>query len=56
MEKEVKMLRMSKVLLVCSIVLFISTLFITPSAVFADEITDSIEEAMAYYKENNARL
>lgn len=47
------MLRMSKIFHVCLIVLFISTLFITPGAVFADEITDSIEEAMEYYKENN---
>ena len=47
------MLRISKVFLVCFVVLFISTLFIVPGAVFADEITDSIEEAMAYYKENN---
>jgi len=47
------MLRISKVFLVCFVVLFISTLFIVPGTVFADEITDSIEEAMAYYKENN---
>jgi len=47
------MLRTSKVFLVCFVVLFISTLFIVPGTVFADEITDSIEEAMAYYKENN---
>lgn len=47
------MLRMYKVLPVCFIVLFISTLFFTPSAIRADEITDSIEEAMEYYKENN---
>jgi hypothetical protein len=53
MNEEVKMLRISKVFHVCFIFLFISTLFIAPGAVFADEITDSIEEAMAYYKENN---
>ena len=47
------MLRISKVFLVCFIVLFTSTLFIAPGAVFADEITDSIEEAMEYYKESN---
>ena len=47
------MLRMYKVFHVCFIVLFISTLFITPGAVFADEITDSIEEAMEYYKESD---
>ena len=47
------MLRISKVFLICFTVLLISTLFIVPGAVFADEITDSIEEAMAYYKENN---
>jgi len=53
MNEEVNMLRISKVFLVCFVVLFISTLFIVPGTVFADEITDSIEEAMAYYKENN---
>ncbi|MFZ0482903.1 MAG: hypothetical protein WAL93_05885 [Desulfobacterales bacterium] len=47
------MLRISKVFLVCFIVLFTSTLFIAPGAVFADEITDSIEEATQYYKESN---
>ncbi|MGA9179153.1 MAG: hypothetical protein WBZ05_18075 [Desulfobacterales bacterium] len=47
------MFRMPKVFHVCFIVLLISTLFITPGAVFADEITDSIEEAMEYYKESN---
>lgn len=47
------MLRMSKVFHVCFVVLFVSTLFVAPGAVFADEITDSIEEAMEYYKENN---
>ena len=53
MNEEVNMLRISKVFLVCFVVLFMSTLFIVPGTVFADEITDSIEEAMAYYKENN---
>jgi hypothetical protein len=53
MDKEVNMLRMSKVFHVCFIVLFFGTLCITPDIVFADEITDSIEEAMEYYKENN---
>ena len=47
------MFRMSKVFHVCFIVLFISTLFITPGVIFADEITDSIEEATEYYKESN---
>ena len=47
------MLRMSKVFHMCFVVLFISTLFISPGVVFADEITDSIEEAMGYYKEGN---
>jgi hypothetical protein len=53
MNEEVKMLRISKVFLICFAVLLINTLFIVPGAVFADEITDSIEEAMEYYKENN---
>jgi len=47
------MLRISKVFHACFIVLFISSLFIIPMVVFADEITDSIEEAAEYYKENN---
>jgi len=47
------MLRRSKVFHACFIVLFISTLFVTIGVVSADEITDSIEEAMMYYKENN---
>lgn len=47
------MLRMHKVYHVCFIVLFISALLITPGAVFADEITDSIEEASEYYKEGD---
>ena len=47
------MLRISKVFLICFTVLLLSTLFMVPGAVFADEITDSIEEAIAYYKENN---
>ena len=47
------MLRMHKVFHVCFIVLFISALLITPGAVFADEITDSIEEASEYYKEGD---
>lgn len=47
------MLRISRVFLICFTVLLMSTLFIVPGAVFADEITDSIEEAMEYYKENN---
>jgi hypothetical protein len=52
-EKEVEMLRVPKVLYMCFIVLFISTFFITPGNASADEITDSINEAMEYYKENN---
>ncbi|MBU0768028.1 MAG: hypothetical protein KJ687_02895 [Proteobacteria bacterium] len=47
------MFRMSKVFHVCFIVLFVSSLFITPGVIFADEITDSIEEAVEYYKESN---
>jgi hypothetical protein len=47
------MLRMSKIFRMYFIALFISSLFITPGAVFADEITDSIEEAMEYYKESD---
>ena len=47
------MLRMPKVLYVCFIVLFVSSLFIMPGDASADEITDSINEAMEYYKENN---
>jgi len=47
------MLRMSKVFHVCFIIFLISTLFIIPGAVFADEITDSIEEAKEYYKEGD---
>jgi len=46
------MFRMSKVSHMCFIVLFIGSLFVIPGAVSADEITDSIEEAMEYYKEN----
>jgi hypothetical protein len=44
---------MPKVLYVCFIVLFVSSLFIMPGDASADEITDSINEAMEYYKENN---
>ena len=47
------MLRVPKVLYVYFIVLFMSTLFIIPGNASADEITDSINEAMEYYKENN---
>jgi len=53
MNEEVRMLRMSKVFHVCLIVLFISTLFVIPGGVFADEITDSIDEGMQYYKEGD---
>jgi hypothetical protein len=53
MNEEVKMLRISKAFRACFILLFISSLFIIPRVVFADEITDSIEEAAEYYKENN---
>jgi hypothetical protein len=45
------MLRVPKVLYMCFIVLFISTFFITPGNASADEITDSINEAIEYYKE-----
>ena len=47
------MLRMANVFHVCLIILFMSALFIIPGAVFADEITDSIEEAKEYYKEGD---
>lgn len=47
------MLKTPKVYYVCFMVLFMSTLFITPGATYADEITDSIEEAMEYYEGNN---
>jgi len=37
----------------CFITLFISSSFFISGAAFADEITDSIEEAIEYYKEGN---
>jgi len=37
----------------CFTALFVSSSFFIYSAVFADEITDSIEEAMEYYNESN---
>ncbi|PLX53529.1 MAG: hypothetical protein C0611_04690 [Desulfobacteraceae bacterium] len=37
----------------CFTALFVSSSFFISSAVFADEITDSIEEAMEYYNESN---
>jgi hypothetical protein len=37
----------------CFIALFIGSSFFISGAVFADEITDSIEEAAEYYKESN---
>ena len=47
------MLRMSKIFRMCFTALFVSPSFFISSAVFADEITDSIEEAMEYYNESN---
>jgi hypothetical protein len=47
------MLRMSKIFCMCFIALFIGSSFFISGAVFADEITDSIEEAAEYYKESN---
>ena len=47
------MLRMSKIFCMCFIALFIGSPFFISGAVFADEITDSIEEAAEYYKESN---
>jgi len=47
------MLRMSKIFRMCFIALLISSSFFISGAVFADEITDSIEEAAEYYKESN---
>ena len=47
------MLRMYKVFHVCFIVLIISIIFISPGAVFADEITDSIKRK---YKKNKSSV
>lgn len=47
------MRRMSKIFLLSYIALFIGSLLFTSGVAFSDEITDSIEEAMEYYKENN---
>lgn len=47
------MLRMPKIFYIFFGALLISSVWVTFSAVFADEITDSIEEAMEYYKEGN---
>jgi hypothetical protein len=44
---------MSKIFRMCFITLFISSSFFISGAAFADEITDSIEEAIEYYKEGN---
>ncbi len=47
------MLRMSKMFYMSVIVLVMGLLLFSHGAVFADEITDSIEEAMEYYRESN---
>ncbi len=47
------MLKIGKIAFKWLIVLFIGISFFTPGAVFADEITDSIEEAIEYYKEGD---
>lgn len=47
------MLRMPKIFHIFFAALLISSLWVTLSVVFADEITDSIEEAMEYYKDGN---
>jgi len=47
------MLRTHKIFYICLIALFIGLLFFTSGLVWADEITDSIEEAMEYYKEGD---
>jgi TusA-related sulfurtransferase len=44
---------MYKIFRMCFITLFISASFFISGAAFADEITDSIEEAIEYYKEGN---
>lgn len=47
------MLGMSKIFRMCFIALLISSSFFISGAAFADEITDSIEEAIGYYKEGD---
>lgn len=47
------MLKIGKIAFKWLIILFIGISFFTPEAVFADEITDSIEEAIEYYKEGD---
>ncbi len=47
------MLRTQKIFGLCFIALFMGLLFFTSGSVWADEITDSIEEAMEYYKEGD---
>ncbi|MBW2491765.1 MAG: hypothetical protein JRE65_11530 [Deltaproteobacteria bacterium] len=47
------MLRMSKIFYMSVIASVMGILLFSHGAVFADEITDSIEEAMEYYKESN---
>lgn len=47
------MIRTHKIFYLCLVVLFTGLLFFTPSSVWADEVTDSVEEAMEYYKEGD---
>jgi hypothetical protein len=47
------MLRTHKIFYLCLVVLFTGLLFSTPGSVWADEVTDSVEEAMEYYKEGD---
>ena len=50
------MLRKSVIFSMCFIALLISSLFFTSGAVFADEITDSIEEAKGFEKEHFVKM
>ena len=47
------MIRTHKIFCLCLVILFTGLLFSTPGSVWADEVTDSVEEAMEYYKEGD---
>ena len=47
------MIRTHKIFYLCLVILFTGLLCLTPSSVWADEVTDSVEEAMEYYKEGD---
>jgi hypothetical protein len=47
------MIRTHKIFYICLIALFIGLLFFTSGLVWADEVSDSVEEAMEYYKEGD---